>query len=150
MKHLSHRWLIPLGFWLTDETYAVVITRYQQRDGSPHKHWYYFGSALAMYGNWQLCTLIGIFAGNQLQGLAEWGLEFAMVVTFIGIVVPMLVSRPMLVCALVSGATALVARGLPNQLGLILAAVAGILAGIVLERWAGSDETDPLPDREGV
>lgn len=132
LRYLSHRWLLPLGFWLTDETYAVVISRFRQHGQSPHRHWYYLGSALAMYGNWQLCTVIGIFAGQHLQDMAEWGLEFAMVVTFIGIVMPMLSSRPMVVCALVAGGTALLLRELPHQLGLMVGAVAGVLAGMLL------------------
>jgi len=77
----SQRWLMPLGFWLTDETYAVVVQRYARNDSSPYKHWYHLGSSIAMYANWQLCTVIGIVAGTQLQGMADWGLEFAMVVT---------------------------------------------------------------------
>src|SRR5262249_43779897 len=28
VKHLPQRWLAPLGFWLTDESYVVVIARY--------------------------------------------------------------------------------------------------------------------------
>ena len=139
VRQLSQRWLLPLAFWLTDETYAVVINRYRKKDTAPFKHWYFFGSALAMYINWQLCTVLGIIAGQQLQGMAEWGLEFAMVVSFIGIVVPMLVSRPMLVCALVAGITACVLRDLPNQLGLIFAAMAGVIVGYLLVRhtiWA--------------
>ena len=132
VRNLSHRWLLPLGFWLTDETYAVVINRYRRADASPNKHWYYLGSALAMYFNWQLCTALGIIAGQQLKGIADWGLEFAMVVSFIGIVVPMLVTKPMLLCAVISGGTAVVLRGLPHQLGLICAAVVGVTAGYVL------------------
>jgi predicted branched-subunit amino acid permease len=89
-----------------------------------------------MYINWQICTVLGIIAGQQLQGMAEWGLEFAMVVSFIGIVVPMLNSRPMLVCALVAGITASVLRDLPNQLGLILAAMAGVIVGYLMVRQA--------------
>lgn len=44
MKHLPQRWLLPLGFWLTDETFVIVITRYNQPDTSPFKHWYHLGS----------------------------------------------------------------------------------------------------------
>jgi 4-azaleucine resistance transporter AzlC len=132
MKHLPHRWLLPLGFWLTDETYAVVITRYAQADGSPYKHWYHLGSALFMYVGWQLWTLIGIVAGQQ-PGLAELGLDVAMSVTFIGIVVPLLVNRPMVICALVAGVTALLTYSLPNKMGLIVAAVAAIAAGVAME-----------------
>ena len=133
LRHLPHRWLVPLGFWLTDESYAVVIRRYHSGDNSPYRHWYYLGSALSMYGNWQLCTIIGIIAGQQLENAASWGLDFAMVVTFIGIVVPLIVNRPMLACALVSGATAILANNLPHKLGLMTAAVAGIIAGAIAE-----------------
>ena len=38
LRGLSHRWLLPLAFWLTDEAYAVVIQRYERADTSPYKH----------------------------------------------------------------------------------------------------------------
>jgi 4-azaleucine resistance transporter AzlC len=137
VNHLSQKWLLPLGFWLTDETYAVVIRRYQENDASPLKHWYYLGSAVAMYTNWQLCTLIGVIAGTQLAslGLGNLGLDFAMTVTFIGIVVPRLVNRPMLMCAVAAGLTAVLTKGLPHNLGLMAAAFAGIAAGMAAESW---------------
>ncbi len=86
-----------------------------------------------MYINWQLCTLIGIIAGQQLENATSWGLDFAMVVTFIGIIVPLIINRPMLVCALVAGMTAILAHGLPHQLGLMIASIAGITAGVIAE-----------------
>ena len=46
---LPQRWRVPLAFWLTDETFAVVLRRYQARDGSPYKHWSYLGSGISMY-----------------------------------------------------------------------------------------------------
>lgn len=131
VKHLPQRWLIPLAFWLTDETYAVVIRQYQE--GLPNAHWYHLGSSISMYANWNLCTWIGILAGTRFQGLAESGLDFAMVVTFIGIVVPLIVNRPMLVCALVSAVTALITTPRPNKEGLMIAAAAGIIAGLWVE-----------------
>ena len=131
MKNLPQRWLLPLGFWLTDETYAVVIRQYQE--GKPHAHWYHLGSSIAMYSNWNFFTWVGIFAGTQLEGLAESGLDFAMVVTFIGIVVPLIVNRPMLACAVVAGVTAVITNPLPNKIGLIIAAAAGIAAGVWIE-----------------
>ncbi|GAB4511703.1 MAG: AzlC family ABC transporter permease [Anaerolineae bacterium] len=135
MKHLSQRWLLPLGFWLTDETYAVVIRRYPADDSSPYKHWYHLGSSVFMYTNWQLVTLIGILTGQQLENAAQWGLDFAMVVTFIGIIVPLIINRPMLACAVSAGLTAVLARSLPNNLGLMVAAVVGIGVGYGLEVW---------------
>jgi 4-azaleucine resistance transporter AzlC len=135
MNHLPQRWLLPLGFWLTDETYAVTIRHYQRSPDAPHRHWFMLGSALPMYLNWQLCTLIGIITGQSIQGAQEMGLDFAMIATFIGIVVPLIANRPMLVCAVVSGATAVLASGMPHKLGLIAAAGAGIAAGFITETY---------------
>ena len=101
-----------------------------------HGHWYYLGSAIPFYLNWQLCTLIGIFAGQRLGDAAAWGLDFAMTLTFIGIVVPLIKSRPMLACALVAGVVSLAASGMPNRLGLVIGSLAGIAAGIIAERVA--------------
>ena len=67
---------------------AVVQLRYAAPDLSPHKHWYYLGSCLAMYGNWFLCTLVGVMLGRSIPRLEHMGLEFAMAATFTGIVVP--------------------------------------------------------------
>lgn len=131
--HLPQRWLLPLGFFLTDETFAVVIKRFSRSEFGEHNRWYYLGSALAMYGNWQICTLIGIYAGSNLQGLSDWGLEFAMVVTFIGIVVPLINDRPMLVTALVAVGVGLLTRDLPHNLGLIVASLTAIVVGYTLE-----------------
>ncbi len=133
VKNLPHKWLLPLGFFLTDETYAIVIRRYPEQDESPNKHWYHLGSSLAMYSVWQVSSLTGIIAGTQLEGLAEWGLDFAMLVTFIGITVPLVRTRPMAVCALTAAITAVALHDLPNQTWLILAALAGIAAGLISE-----------------
>jgi 4-azaleucine resistance transporter AzlC len=130
---LRKRWRVPLAFWLTDETFAVVQLRYGAADTSPNKHWYYLGSCLAMYGNWVLWTLAGVLLGRSVPRLEHMGLEFAMAATFTGIVVPMLRNRPMLGAALGAAAVALAARGLPYKLGLMLAALAGVVIGLVLE-----------------
>lgn len=134
VRDLSHKWLLPLGFWLTDETYAIVIRRYaDEEDTSLYKHWYQLGSSVAMYINWQIWTILGLIAGTQLQGIENLGLDFAMVVTFIGIVVPLVITRPMVICALVSGVVSILAYDLPNKSGLMVASFAGIAAGILIE-----------------
>ncbi len=146
-KGLPQRWMIPLGFFLTDETYAVVIKRFNETPDNGNRHWYFLGSAVAMYGNWQLCTALGIFAGNSLQGLSDWGLEFAMVVTFIGIVVPLINRFPMLVAAVVAIAVALLARDMPHNLGLIVASMASVAAGFVVEVFNERNATkDGVPN----
>mgnify|MGYP001162759732 FL=1 len=139
VSHLSQRWKIPLAFWLTDESFAVVQRHYlDPQIPLENKHWYYLGSCLAMYSNWFLCTLVGALLGNALPGMAGWGLDFAMVATFTGIVVPLLRTRPMLLAAVVAGLVALVACDLPWKLGLMLAALCGVSAGVLAERWSAA------------
>jgi 4-azaleucine resistance transporter AzlC len=133
MKHLPQRWLVPLGFWLTDETYVAVIARFHRNDQSPYMHWHYLGSALFMYLNWQLCTVIGLVAGQSIPNPAAWGLDFALVVTFIGMLAQFVRNRPALAAAATAGVVALLAHGLPNQLGLLVAAVLGIAVGMIAE-----------------
>lgn len=134
VKHLSAGWQIPLAFWLTDETFVIAANHYNRGDASPHKHWYWLGSAIFMYTNWQLCTWLGLTVGQLIPDAAAWGLDFAMPVTFLGMVVPYLKSRPMLAAVVVSGVVAVLAYPMPNKLGLIVAAVAGIVAGMVAEK----------------
>ncbi|CAM3861526.1 AzlC family ABC transporter permease [Ectopseudomonas alcaliphila] len=134
VRHLPKRWRVPLAFGLTDEAYAVVVQRYARGDKGTYRHWYFLGAALAMYCNWQLCTLVGVLFGQAVPNIGEWGLDFAMLATFIGIVVPMLRSQPQVAAALVAGAVALACHELPYKLGLMAAAASGIVVGVLLER----------------
>ncbi|MBE9108718.1 AzlC family ABC transporter permease [Nodosilinea sp. LEGE 07298] len=129
----SQRWKAIIGFFLTDEAFAIAIRRYLQPDLSPHKHWYYLGAGGAMYGNWVLCTWLGLTVGQLIPNAAAWGLDFAMVATFIGMIVPYATTRPMVGAIAVAGLVAVLANGLPHKLGLMVAAIAGVAAGFWLE-----------------
>ncbi|WP_207062612.1 AzlC family ABC transporter permease [Motiliproteus sp. SC1-56] len=134
VKDLPQRWRIPMAFWLTDETFAAVSSRLLQEKADPYAHWFYLGSALAMYGNWQLCTWLGLGLGELFPDMTGWGLDFAMSVTFIGMVTPYLRSRPMWLCVVTAGAMALATWDLPHKLGLIVAALSGIALGYASHR----------------
>ncbi|MGD1858546.1 MAG: AzlC family ABC transporter permease [Leptolyngbyaceae cyanobacterium] len=140
LQPLGAGWKAVLAFWLTDETFMVAIQRYRQPDSSSHKHWFQLGSALSMYGNWQLCTWLGLTLGQSIPNAANWGLDFAMVATFIGMTMPYLQTRPMVATVVVSGGTALLARSLPHQLGLMVAAIAGIATGMIVEDLTKPEE----------
>jgi 4-azaleucine resistance transporter AzlC len=133
VRHLSQAWRFPLAAFLTDETFAVMERRYRMQGGGTNAHWYYIASCAGMYLNWQFWTFIGITVGQNYRQVQNWGLEFAMVVTFIGIVVPLLTAMPYLAAALTAGAVAVIANPLPYKLGLMLAALAGIVVGVALD-----------------
>lgn len=134
VRHLSFRWRWLLGFLLTDETFAIVNSHYIRNPGNPMAHWYFLGSGMAMYVNWQCWTLIGLIFGAAFPQLQTMGLDYAMVVTFIAIVVPQLTKVPQLAAAITAGAVAYLLRDLPYKLALLAAIGAGVGIGMLLTR----------------
>ena len=132
VKHLSKPWKAVLAYLLTDEAYAVVVTRYTRRGVERYTHWFFLGAGLGLWSCWQISTALGIFLGAQIP--ANWGLDFTLALTFIALLVPALKDRPALVAALTAGLVALLAYHLPFRLGLIAAALAGIAAGLGSEK----------------
>jgi predicted branched-subunit amino acid permease len=87
-----------------------------------------------LYLSWVSSSLVGALFGQSVPNLAGWGLDFAMLATFIGIVVPVLRNQPQIAAALVAGAVALLCHAWPYKLGLMAAALSGIALGVCLER----------------
>ncbi len=134
LKHLGPGWKALLSYLLTDEAFAVIAARLA-RDGdgpaSPHRHWYFLGAGFTLWACWQVSTAAGVFLGAQVP--ARWSLDFTLALTFIALVFPALKDRAALAAALAAGALALLATGLPYKLGLVVAALVGIVAGLVTE-----------------
>ena len=124
-----------LAYLLTDEAYAVSISRFLRVDGGVQRHWYFFGAGLTLWSAWQLSTAAGIFLGARIP--SNWPLDFAIPLTFIALLVPNLKDRPSVAAALAAGLTAALANGLPFKLGLLAAALVGIAAGMLASRPEG-------------
>lgn len=135
VAHLPARWRWTLGFLLTDETFAVMNGYYNKHPSAPLGHWYFLGSGLAMYANWQFWTLVGLSFGAVFPQLQSLGLDYAMVATFIAIIVPQLTRLPHVGAALAAGLFAYLLKDLPYKLGLMSAVLVGVTVGMVLLRW---------------
>ena len=142
LRHVKARWLPLMGFTLTDETFVIVFKRFEERGALPYGQWYFFGSSAVMYTEWQLSTLAGIGAGHAIPNPQEWGLDFAATVTFTSMIVSMLRNRSTGLAVIVAGAVALIANPLPNRLGLMLAALAGVAAGAIGKSLFREDEDE--------
>jgi 4-azaleucine resistance transporter AzlC len=132
IKHLNPLWKILLSYLLTDEAYAIAITRYIKRDSSRYKHFYFLGAGLALWSSWQISTAIGVFVGAQIP--TSWSLDFTLALTFIAIVVPALKDRPSILAALSASVVAVATANLPYKLNLIVAALVGIIVGLWSEK----------------
>jgi 4-azaleucine resistance transporter AzlC len=132
LQHLPAPWKWLLAYLLTDEAYAVTISHYSQEGNPHHKHWFFLASGLFLWLTWQVSTVAGIFLGAAVP--ANWSLDFTLALTFIAIVVPGLKDRAGLAAAVTAGLVAVLAVGLPFKLGLMVAALIGILVGYWLEK----------------
>ncbi len=133
------------AYLLTDQAYAVAILRF--REGTdPHPFAYYLGAGLTMWIPWQLSTIGGALVGATIPDSIPLG--FAIPLMFIALLRPALTDRPAIAAAVASGAIAVVAAPLPANLGMPLAALAGIVTGVVVAERSTTSTAhgDPADD----
>ena len=129
------------AYFLVDQTYAQSVLEYERRPQMtvPQRIAYFFGTVTPICIPWYFATLVGAALGTAIP--PELGLDFALPIAFLAMIGPLLRTPAHVVAALVSIVAALLAAGLPYNLGLIVAGLAGMMAGaqteLVLERRAG-------------
>tara|TARA_B100000686_G_scaffold344194_1_gene426376 strand:+ start:679 stop:1386 length:708 start_codon:yes stop_codon:yes gene_type:complete len=87
------------GIEITDATYAIHANRFKKY---PIRKLEIFTTNVVGHIVWVLSTLVGIYLGNISIDLKEYGADFAMTAMFIGLMVPLIVSRVYLLIGIVS------------------------------------------------
>lgn len=128
---LSRRWKAVLSYILTDQMFAVFVLRFEKRPDEENAHWFFFGGAVSMWASWQIATIVGAIMGARVP--ESWSLDFAAPLTFMAIAMPGIKDRATVAAALVAGSIAVMAGGMPLELGLITAALSGVAAGVAVE-----------------
>lgn len=121
-----------MAYLLTDQAYAVTITKLDREPEYGSRWTYFAGGALPLWAMWQLYTLIGALAGAIIPESIP--LAFAIPLVFIGLVVPAVTDRATFAAAASSAVVAVVAADLPANLGLLAAAGTGIAVGYLISR----------------
>ena len=133
------RWRGLMAYLMTDQAFALSVTRYAEgMDGVTRRRWYYLGAAAPLWVVWQACTIIGAIVGTSVPGWLP--LEFAVPLTFLALLVPALRTRAHVVAAGVGGGVATVGVALPYNLGLLLGALTGVGIGTVIATIDGQPE----------
>lgn len=130
-RTLEGRLKAGLSYVLTDQAYALSIARFKAGTDM-HRPSYYLGVALPIWALWQASTLAGVLLGTGVP--ESWGLEFAVPLVFLALLVPAVEDRETALAAGVGGSVAVLAAGLPLNLGLPTGATVGIVAGVIAER----------------
>ena len=116
------------AYLLTDQAYAVSITRWSADTDRERRLPYFLGAGLLLWSAWQVSTVVGVLVGSAVP--ADVPLDFAVPLVFLVLLVPTLTSRPALVAAAVGGAAAVVAAEAgAGPLYIIVGALSGIAAG---------------------
>ena len=133
------------SYVLTDQAYALSVARYTT-DGATldpaARRQYYLAVGGSLWVVWQLCSLAGIVVGARVPG--SWGLEFAVPLVFLSLLIPAISSWPKLFAAAVGGGVAVAGSVLavPLNLGLIAGGLAGVAAGVLVDHRLPTDTTD--------
>jgi predicted branched-subunit amino acid permease len=129
---MSRKWLI--SYLLTDHAFALVTSKFSKDDSPAEIEAYYLGAGIGMWLVWQAAIAAGIFAGTLVP--AKWSLDFAIPLVFLSLVLPALQTRSHWMAAAAAGTAAAFCASLPLKLGLIAAAVAGVVAGVSMDKYA--------------
>ena len=125
-------WRLLMAYLQADNVYGLTIMRYADKPDAPGERDFFMGAALVVWAAWQLAVGAGILIGAGVP--ASWRLEFAAPLAFIAMTIPLLRDRAMVGAAIVAGITVVASNSLPFKLSIPLAALAGIGAGLALER----------------
>ena len=129
-KKENRSWRSAISFLITDQSFAFAINRFTN-SGVASKPYYYLGLSLPMWFVWMTGTILGVFLGTALP--ESWSLDFAVPLMFLALLIPNVKDKASLVAALVGGSVAVAAKPLPLNLGLILAALVGVAAALIVE-----------------
>ncbi len=136
VPHVGHARLgvrALMAYLMVDQAFAVAVRTYEDQPEMPMsvKVAYYFGCMALICPFWYIFTLVGALVGTAIP--PEYSLDFAVPICFIALTAPLLRSGPHVIAALVAGIASLALAWVPWSLGLIIAAMIGIVAGAQAE-----------------
>jgi len=123
-----------IAYLLVDQSYALSHGKFDAEPQMPlhQKVAYYFGTCLLVMIAWFGCSYLGAALGTAIPpGLP---LDFALPIAFLAMVAPMLRTVAHLAAASVALVLSLITAGVPNSLGLLIAATAGMIVGAAIEK----------------
>lgn len=133
VRHLGKTQRMLVAAFMVDNTFAFIQAREESHPHDKHLMAYYAGSSTVCWLGWVLFCSIGVLAGNVVP--PSWQLEFAIPLSFIAVAAPSIRNLPMGAAALVGGMASVLLFALPLKLGLIAACLAGLMAGLLTQKW---------------
>lgn len=123
-----------VAYFNVDQSYAMAMVEYEKNPDRPlaEKFSYFMGVVTPLAVAWYAFSLIGALVGEKIP--TDIGLDFALPITFLALVGPMLKSLSHVLAAATSVIVALALGGLPYGAGLLIAGLAAMAVGAETER----------------
>lgn len=136
-----------LGYVSADISLAIFMARYAdapvEQRGNTEQRWYYAGIAGATWLSWQPMSIVGVLLAGTIPG--AWGLEFGAILALIVLTVPMFRGRPAIAGCVTAGIVSVAVSGLPLNLGLLIAVIAGVAVAMSADLLAERSATGHAP-----
>lgn len=128
---LPWRQRLRMSYFAADLNYVIFMRRFPEPKPHPDQVPYFWGGMSVNWSAWQSMSILGIALGDRVPG--HWGLGFAGILVLIGLMGSMLTDRATWVAAAVAAVTAVAAYHLPLKLNIVVAIVAAVVAGLLVD-----------------
>lgn len=122
-----------VAYFLVDQTGVLTVQDYEDHPKLtvPQRLGFFFGVMIPIAPMWYGGTLFGALMGERIPDSLP--IDFAVPITFLAMIAPAIRSRAHLAAAATSVLVALALIGLPYGTGLIIAAIAAMVVGALVE-----------------
>jgi len=121
------RWVGP--FFLIDQLFALSSVRVELSARDWRR--FYLTAGIFYYVSWTLTVTLGTLVGSAIP--TGWRLDVAPAIMFAGLVVLGLTNRPGVVAAVTGAGVCFLALDTPNNGGILVGAIAGVVAGYIAD-----------------
>ena len=121
-----------ISYFITDQTFAVSSKYFKEHKINNHSHYHLIGAGVILWTTWQVTTIIGIFLGSIVPD--QWGLKFAIPLTFLAIIINEFRKLDHVLVMLISGISSLVFFDVPFKAYIIITPLIGLLSALIIIR----------------
>ena len=119
-----------ISYLITDQTFAVSSRYFKNHKINNNSHYHLIGAGVILWTTWQVTTIIGIFLGSIVP--EEWGLKFAIPLTFLAIIVNDFRKLDHVLVMIISGISSLIFFDVPFKAYVIITPLIGLTSALII------------------
>tara|TARA_B100001057_G_scaffold468246_1_gene527220 strand:+ start:78 stop:764 length:687 start_codon:yes stop_codon:yes gene_type:complete len=122
-----------ISYFIVDQAFAVSNIYFKKNSKQKFNYYHLLGSGIILWICWQFATILGIFLGSIVP--EELGLEFAIPLTFIAIIINELRKLDHLMVMIVSGLAATFFYNAPFKSYILISPLIGLITAYLILKF---------------